>query len=37
MDNRTYIAPAISWQPDADTSVTVLAEHLTANTTADSA
>ena len=36
-DNRTYIAPAITWQPDADTSVTVLAEHLIANTTANSA
>ena len=36
-DNRTYIAPAITWQPDADTSVTVLAEHLTENTTANSA
>lgn len=36
-DNRTYIAPAITWQPDADTSVTVLAEHLIANITANSA
>lgn len=36
-DNRTYIAPAITWQPYADTLVTVLAEHSTANITANSA
>lgn len=26
-DNRTYIAPALKWQPDADTSLTLLADY----------
>ena len=28
-DDRTYIAPAVTWRPDGDTSLTVMAEHLT--------
>ncbi|AWB25725.1 TonB-dependent siderophore receptor [Methylobacterium currus] len=34
-DNRTYIAPAITWRPDADTSVTLLAEHMTVTSAAN--
>jgi iron complex outermembrane receptor protein len=28
-DDRTYIAPALTWRPDGDTSLTIMAEHLT--------
>ena len=31
-DDRTYIAPALKWQPDANTSLTLLAEYQKDNT-----
>ena len=34
-DDRTYIAPAVTWRPDQDTSVTVLAEHQTTKVNAN--
>lgn len=33
-DNRAYIAPALTWKPDADTSFTVLGEYQTSRTAA---
>lgn len=33
-DDRTYIAPAVTWRPDADTSFTVLGEYQTSRTAA---
>ena len=32
-DDRTYVAPAVTWRPDGDTSLTLLAEHQTSVTT----
>ncbi len=33
-DNRAYIAPALTWKPDADTSFTILGEYQTSRTAA---
>lgn len=33
-DDRTYIAPALTWRPDADTSFTILSEYQSSRTAA---
>nr|WP_225712725.1 TonB-dependent siderophore receptor [Bradyrhizobium semiaridum] len=33
-DDRAYIAPALTWRPDADTSFTILSEYQTSRTAA---
>ncbi|WP_349629540.1 TonB-dependent siderophore receptor [Bradyrhizobium manausense] len=34
-DNRAYIAPALTWKPNIDTSLTILGEYQTSRTAAD--
>jgi iron complex outermembrane receptor protein len=34
-DNRAYIAPALTWKPNVDTSLTILGEYQTSRTAAD--
>ena len=34
-DNRVYIAPAVTWRPDTDTSVTLLGEYQQSRTSAN--
>ncbi|MHB8284984.1 MAG: TonB-dependent siderophore receptor, partial [Caulobacteraceae bacterium] len=34
-DDRVYLAPAVTWRPDANTSLTVFGEYLTSRTTSN--
>ncbi len=34
-DNRTFIAPALTWRPDQNTSLTVMGEYLSSRTTSN--